>query len=75
MSPLEAPSIDVLRQHCKALSLPTAVQIVGGPDKDGLWLGGDYEADSVLGDQGRARVAPVTLLTPHLINDVMVQGR
>ena len=29
MSQPEAPSIDVLRQHCKALSLPTAVQIVG----------------------------------------------
>jgi len=28
MSRLEAPSIDILRQHCKALSLPTAVQIV-----------------------------------------------
>ena len=29
MSQREAPSIDVLRQHCKALSLSTAVQIVG----------------------------------------------
>jgi len=29
VSQREAPSIDVLRQHCKALSLPTAVQIVG----------------------------------------------
>ena len=28
MSQLEAPGIDALRQHCKALSLPTAVQIV-----------------------------------------------
>jgi len=29
MSQPEAPSIDALRQYCKALSLPTAVQIVG----------------------------------------------
>jgi DNA replication protein DnaC len=29
MSQPEAPSIDVLRQHCKALRMPTAVQIVG----------------------------------------------
>jgi DNA replication protein DnaC len=29
MSQLEAPSVDVLRQHCKALRMPTAVQIVG----------------------------------------------
>ena len=29
MSQPEAPSVDVLRQHCKALYLPTAVQIVG----------------------------------------------
>lgn len=28
MNPLEAPSVDVLRQHCKALSLPTMFQIV-----------------------------------------------
>ncbi len=29
MSQPDAPSIDALRQHCKARSLPTAVQIVG----------------------------------------------
>jgi DNA replication protein DnaC len=29
MSQPEAPSVDVLRQHCRALCLPTAVQIVG----------------------------------------------
>ena len=29
MSQLEAPSVDLLRQHCKALRMPTAVQIVG----------------------------------------------
>ena len=28
MSQLEAPSMDVLREHCKALRMPTAVQIV-----------------------------------------------
>jgi len=29
MSQLEAPSVSLLRQHCKALRLPTAAQIVG----------------------------------------------
>ncbi len=30
------------------------IQIVGGPDKDGVVIGGDYDRDGVLGDNGSA---------------------
>ena len=32
-----------------------ALQIVGGPDKDGIVVGGDFDTDAVVGDNGVAR--------------------
>jgi Ca2+-binding RTX toxin-like protein len=34
----------------------TAIQIVGGPAKDAVVIGGDFEEDVVLGDSGRVRI-------------------
>lgn len=34
----------------------TAIQIVGGADKNTLTVGGDYDADAVVGDNGSARL-------------------
>ncbi|MFB3886819.1 MAG: hypothetical protein ACE144_16445 [Thermodesulfobacteriota bacterium] len=34
----------------------TGIQIVGGPDKDAIAIGGDFESDAVVGDNGSTRI-------------------
>ncbi|MBR57529.1 MAG: hypothetical protein CMH54_05645, partial [Myxococcales bacterium] len=54
------------------------LQIVGGPDKDGVVIGGDFDVDTVVGDNGEARLLNDELVefvtTDHSIVDSTVQA-